>query len=329
MLTDRDNALRILRFAHPERVTGGLPCYGLTYHGCNHEGYAGGGHDCPVGSRWTDIWGTGWHKEHAEVMGFPRETPLADPAALPGYEWPDPDDPRICGTIYDLARGYVPGDDHFLAGQHRDTLWEKAYMLVGMENMMAYLYTEPDYAREVLHRIMDFQLGIAAHYLACGVEVVNCGDDLGTQCAALLNPAIVEEFFLPEYARLFSLYKAHGVLINFHSCGHIEPFLESFIALGIDILNPIQATANDLARVREITAGRLTLQGGVSTAIIMAGPVEAIEAEVRRCLWLLGRDGGYFCGPDQGMPFPPAHIAAVWRAVEEYGVYNRMTGPIR
>ena len=31
-----------------------------------------------------------------------------------------------------------------------DTLWEKAYMLVGMENMMVYFLSEPGFAREVL-----------------------------------------------------------------------------------------------------------------------------------------------------------------------------------
>ena len=34
-------------------------------------------------------------------------------------------------------------------------------MLVGMEHMMEYFYDEPEFVREVLHRIMDFQLGVA------------------------------------------------------------------------------------------------------------------------------------------------------------------------
>jgi hypothetical protein len=38
-------------------------------------------------------------------------------------------------------------------------------MLVGMETMMVNFLTEPEFVREVLHHIMDFQLGIAAHYL--------------------------------------------------------------------------------------------------------------------------------------------------------------------
>ena len=35
----------------------------------------------------------------------------------------------------------------------------------------------------------------------------------------------------------------------------------------------------------------------------------------------LGRDGGYFCRPDQGMPWPEEHARALEQAVEEYGRY--------
>ena len=316
----KENALRIIRFDQPERVVGGTPGHGLDYRGCNHEGYTGGGHDCPVGSKWVDIWQTEWHKEHAGVMGFPRGNPLAQVESLKNYCWPDPNDERICAPIYEKAKEF-PGGDLFLSGSHRDTLWEKSYMLVGMENMMVYFHTEPNFAREVLRRIMDFQLGIAAHYLKLGVEIVRLGDDMGTQQGPLLGPKIMTEFLVPEYKRLFELYKKNKVLINFHSCGCIEQVLPIFMELGVNILNPIQVTANNLDRIRALTMGKMALQGGVSTVTIMDGPVEAIEKEVRQRLWQLGRNGGYFCGADQGMPWPKEHIEAVQNAVEKYGRY--------
>ena len=213
----KENARRIIEFDGPERVVGGPPCHGVGYLGVNHEGYEGGGHHMPVGSHWTDIWGTTWFREHDGVMGFPRGNPLADlPAALPSFEWPGPDDERICSKIYDSTEGWNK-EETFLSGSHRDTLWEKSYMLVGMENMMCFFYTEP--------------------------------------------------------------------------------------------------------AARKITQGRMALQGGISTATIMDGPVEAIRREVVERLWQLGREGGYFCCPDQGMPFPEEHHAAFQQAVEEFGVY--------
>ena len=316
----RENALEIIRFGRPERIVSEIPQYRLCYLGCHHEGFDGSDENGPVGSEWVDIWGTAWRKEQEGVMGFMRAYPLDEPGKLRGYRWPNPDDERICGKIHAMRREFA-GGDLFLGGSHRDTLWEKAYMLVGMENMMVYFHTEPGFAREVLHRIMDFQLGMARHYLAAGIEFANLGDDLGTQRSLLLSPRIIEEFLVPEYERLFGLYRAHRVPIGFHSCGKIEEALETFIRLGVNVLNPVQATANDLERLRTVTQERMALKGGVGSAIIMAGPPARIEAEVRARIRQLGRNGGYFCASDQDLPYPRAHREAFAEAVARYGRY--------
>jgi uroporphyrinogen decarboxylase len=321
----KQNALEIIRFGKPERVMTRIHSHGVAYHGSNHQGYndtgMGDGHDRPVGSVWEDIWGTTWHKGYPGVMGFPKGNPLADPASLSAYKWPDPDDERICASIYKGSESFDRGGDKLLGGSHRDTLWEKAYMLVGMENIMEYFFTEPGYAREILHRIMDFQLGIAAHYAKIGIEIAALGDDMGTQHSLLLGEGIFNTFLEPEYRRLFNLYKSKNVLIDFHSCGHVEPLLESFISLGVDVLNPLQATANDLSRVIGVTQDRMALCGGISTGLLMDGPPERIRQCVRDTIALLGKKGGYFCAPDQGMPFPNENYAAYEEAVVEFGIY--------
>jgi len=299
----------------------GAPLHLVAYLGCNHEGYHGGGHHLPVGSSWADIWGTTWRREHPGVMGFPVGNPLSDlVAGLNHFQAPDPDDERLCNLIYQQAKGW-DRNRTFLTGSHRDTLWEKSYMLVGMENMLCYFLSEPEAVRELLHHIMDFQLGIARHYLEIGVEMVHLGDDLGTQSRLLLSPRIIHEYLVPEYRRLFDLYQEHGVLIDFHSCGHIIPLLETFIELGVNILNPIQATANNLEEVRQITQGRMSLRGGVRSATLVSGPEEVIRSEAIERMWQLGRQGGYFCCPDQNMPWPEAHYRSLEETIEERGQY--------
>jgi len=316
----KENAGRIIRFDAPERIVTGLPASTVAYYGCNHGPFEGVGPDGPVGTTWTTVFGTVMRKEQEGVMGFPQHHPLARPSDLHSYDWPDPDDERLCGPIHSAA-AEVDRSDQFLSGSHRETLWEKAYMLVGMADLMTYFFTEPRFVRDVLHHIMEFDLGIARHYLDAGVDVAGLGDDLGTQIGPLLGPDIIEGFLVPEYRRLFDLYRNRDVIITFHSCGRIESVLGTFIDLGVDVLNPVQATANDLEKVRAVTAGRMALAGGVSSATVMAGPPEAIAAEARERMWTLGRDGGYFCGQDQGLPFPAEHVEALHQAVEEYGVY--------
>lgn len=319
-MTERENFLETVKFGAPEWVPSGIPSHTIGYLGVNHQGYdddMDDAHDRPVGSVWTDIWGTVWRKEYPGVMGFPKGYPLADTKNLISFNWPDPDDERLVSRIY--KKGHNP--DKILAGSHRDTLWEKSYMLVGMENMMTYFYTEPEYVKEVLHHIMDFQLGIAQHYARAGIEMALLGDDLGTQHSLLLSPAIIDEFLIPEYTRLFEFYKQRGIIIWFHSCGHIEPLLEMFIKLGVNILNPVQITANSLENIISVTRGKMALDGGISTKLIIEGSINEIRESVRKTIMFLGKNGGYICGADQGMPFPEENYKAMIDAVNEFGKY--------
>jgi uroporphyrinogen decarboxylase len=319
----KENARRTIQFEQPERVVIGPPEHKVNYWGLNHEGYAGGSDSSPVGTRWIDIWGVGWHKEQPGIMGFPEYHPLADlPATLKDYVWPDPDDEHLTAQIYAMAEGWNKETD-YLTGNHRGTLWEKCYMMTGMENLMIYFFTEPEAVRELFHRMIDFQLGIARHYLAAGIEMVRMGDDLGTQKNLILSPRLIRDFLLPEYRRLFSFYTDHGVLINFHSCGHILPMIDTFIDLGVNILNPIQATANNLDDLRSVTQGRLALQGGVSSGTMLDGPPEAIREEVALRIRQLGQNSGYFCAPDQSMLWPEGHYQVYLDAVEEFGLIQQ------
>ena len=151
----------------------------------------------------------------------------------------------------------------------------------------------------------------------------SCSDSLGARSAAAPGHD-PRELLVAEYRRLFDLYRAQGVIINFHSCGHIQPLLETFIDLGIHVLNPVQASANDLAEVRRVSQGRLVLLGGLSSGLLVDGPSARIRDEVQRLCRLLGRDGGYFCASDQGMPWPPKTLCpACLDALNEYGRYAR------
>ena len=172
-----------------------------------------------------------------------------------------------------------------------------------------------------MNRIMDFQIGLSKHYLKAGVELVHMGDDMGTQQGPLFSPEIRDEFLVPEYRRLFDIYKEAGVMVDFHSCGNIEHFLETFMDLGVTVLNSVQVTANNLDAVRSVTQGRMVLRGAVNSDTLVNGPKEKIAAEVRERLWQMGRDGGYFCHQDQGMPWAQEHYDVMIATVEEYGIY--------
>jgi uroporphyrinogen decarboxylase len=320
-MTPKENMRKVIEFNNPEYVPNHIPGFCLAYNGSNHQNIDGSGGDAsPAGTYWTDIWGVGWYKELDDMMGLPKFYPLADITKVDSHSYPDLNDPRISDPIHSAEITMHP-DEGFLMGFHRDTLFEQAYMLAGMENLMISIYDNPAAVKSLLHHITNFHIQLAKLYASKGVEWVNMGDDLGHQNGLLFSRDILEEFFVPEYHRLTDIYKANSVYICFHSCGQIQDILDIFMDIGVNVLNPVQATANNLSLVRERTQGKMTLMGGVSSKLIHEGPISLIQQDVREKIRLLGKSGGYICTPDQAMPFPQENISAFNQSVEEFGKY--------
>lgn len=312
-MTPRENLLRAIRYESPRYVPR------------DNEGviagvqYAG---NFRVAS-WTDAWGVGWETTRSDMVPFPKHNPLPDLRRVDEFVTPDPHalfdaDPSLPAQVAAIA----DRDERLVFGHQVYFLFERAWALTGMENLMAAFYEYPQELRELLRRITDFNTAIFERYLDLGVDGVSFSEDLGTQRSLMVSPRHFRDFILPEYRRAFAPVKAAGKLINFHSCGCVQDVVGDLADAGVDILNPVQARANDLAEVKRLAMGRIALEGGIDTHILMRGTPEDAVAEVRRVLAILAPGGGYIIAPDQGMPFPPANIEAMWRAAEEYGRYG-------
>ena len=315
-MTEIENFYQLVTFGKPEFIPWRTPDHHAAYLGAYHENFQGQSHSSPVGTVWTDVWGVTWKKEFNGVMGFPVHCPLADLTQLDDYAFPDLNDSKYTARLYERA-GQAEG--LLISGAHNNLIWEKAYFLVGMENLMVYLYTEPALVKKLFRRIMDFQLALAEHNIKAGCKIIAMGDDLGTQTSLLMGMDTFNTFLLPEYERIFDFYKDKNVVINFHSCGYIEPLLDTFIKLGVNILNPVQASANDLESVHKRAKGKLILEGAVNSDVVYGGTEEEIRGLVRHRIDLLGKDGGYICCPDQGLNFPPNNIRILEDEVAAYG----------
>jgi uroporphyrinogen decarboxylase len=312
-MTAKENLLRAIRYNEPRYVPrGNEPVMaGIAYEGNFRI------------ACWTDAWGTRWETTRDDMVPFPKGNPLPDLRRIDEYAVPDPH------ALFDADRGLaerlaqIPDrDEKLVFGQQTYFVFERAWALTGLDNFLAGFYEHPGELRELLRRIADYNIGVFERYIDLGVDGVGFSEDLGTQRALMISPELFREFIKPEYARVFAPVKAAGKLVNFHSCGCVQDIVEDLIEVGVDILNPVQARANDLSLVKEKARGKLGLMGGIDTqhALMLGTPAE-VEAEVKRVLGILAPGGGYIIGPDQGMPFPPENIEALWRAAEKWGWY--------
>jgi uroporphyrinogen decarboxylase len=159
-------------------------------------------------------------------------------------------------------------------------------------------------------------------YLELGVDAVSFSEDLGTQRALMISPAMFREFLLPEYEYCFENVLRADKLINFHSCGCVDAIASDLASIGVAILNPVQARANNLKKIKSETAGTMALLGGIDTVVLANGTPQQVRAEVIRIMEILKPGGGYVCGPDQGIPgIPEENMAMLWDTAKEVGRY--------
>jgi uroporphyrinogen decarboxylase len=311
-LNPRENYLAAVRFTGPDYVPlANEP----VWHHFQFEG------NFRI-ANWTDNWGVSWEVGLAGTVPFPKGNPLPSLDRLADYVFPDP------GALEftDAMRAQLAAVDRgelLVGGALTYLLFERAWAIMGMENFLTALLTHPAEAHAFLHGIADYARRVFQRYLELGVDAVSFSEDLGTQRALTMSPVMFREFILPEYEYCFQDVLGAGKMVLFHSCGCIEAIAGDLAGIGVTELNPIQARANDLARIKAETVGRMALHGGIDTAILAGGTVADVQAEVARVMEVLKPGGGYVCAPDQGIPgIPPENMDALWDTARAIGRYD-------
>ncbi|MBM3187969.1 MAG: hypothetical protein FJZ90_04510 [Chloroflexi bacterium] len=270
---------------------------------------------------WTDAWGVGWRVTLREFVPFPKVNPLPTLERLEDYRFPNPDDLTM-GEGMRATLAHPDRERLFITGQLYYLLFERAWALMGMEEFLTAFYTHPEEMHALLTRITDYNIRVFDRYLELGVDAIGFSEDLGSQKALMTSPATFREFFLPQYRRCFEHALAAGKVVRFHSCGCVQDIVPDLASIGVTLLNPVQARANDLARVKaDAVAGGMALQGGIDSHLLTIGTPEAVRRETLRVLRILGPQGGYVLGPDQGMPWPEENYRAMLDVAETYGKY--------
>ena len=320
-LSPKENMIRVLNHQVPGYMPFQLESIVPLFHR-DALFYARNGD--PSLSVWTDAWGVNFMipEDMNDDSGFPTSHPLTSLDDLDSFPWPDAENPGLFAanrnTIAELDRDQV-----LLAGMNPAILFVRSWLLYGMDNLLMGTAMEKAKVAKLLDRITDYQVTIARGYLKLGIDIAHMGDDIGTTQALMMNPESWRELIKPRLKRIIDTYKQGGCYIYFHSCGRIMDILEDLIELGVDILNPLQAGANDLGEIRRRTAGKTVLHGGIDCDMIM----RASPAEIRRksagIIELLGRNGEYIADADQALPFPMENINAVEEAVRAFGTYSQ------
>ncbi len=238
------------------------------------------------------------------------------------YVWPTPD-----WFDYSVIPGQVRGKERYpLRGGGSEPFYRYTY-LRGHRQAYADLVARPEFVHYCLGRLFDFcyeDTRRIYEQIPGQVTFSYIAEDLGSQENLLFSPTMIREYFLPGMRRMVELAHEAGVYAFTHSDGAIRQIIPDLVAIGVDILNPIQWRCKGMHReeLKRAFGESLVFHGAMDNQhTLVFGNVEDVRAEVADNIRILGQDGGYILAPCHNLQAvsPPENILAMYDAGFEYG----------
>jgi uroporphyrinogen decarboxylase len=270
-------------------------------------------------NRVRDVFGVVWDRTVDKDIGAVEGCVLPRPT-LDGYSFPDPLDRRF---FADIDAKIARFSDRFRVFPIGFSLYERAWTLRGMENLMVDLYDHPRFVHELLRTIADWNIALVQEAMNHDVDAVHFGDDWGQQRGLQMGPRLWHEFLLPQLRRMYGAARAAGKYVTIHSCGDVDEVFDDLVDAGVNCFNPFQPEVMDVRALVAKYRGRLAFHGGLSTQRTLPfGTVEDVRAETRMLLDL-GREGGYILAPahDVEGDVPLENMLAVVETVQRQPAY--------
>ncbi len=248
---------------------------------------------------WEDEWGIRWDRSVDRDIGTPLNT-LLDAMDVEKLQFPDPDDPSRFEHIPPIIEA---NEGRYAVAKVSRCLFERAWSLRGMQNLMMDFIQAPDFVHELLERLTDFAVRLVRNLKNFAIDAVRFSDDWGGQRGLLMSPDMWRMFLKPCLKRMYNQAKSQGYAVFIHSCGDITAVLDDLVEIGVDVFNPFQPEVMDIEEVIGRYKGRLAFNGGLSIQKTLPfGTPKEVRDEVMHRIGLSRRFGGYIIGPSHDMP---------------------------
>lgn len=172
---------------------------------------------------------------------------IDDPANVDLFPWPDPAKYLDVEESRRLAQSIDP--DYVRMGVMWSAHFQDACAAFGMEKALMVMLMNPDMFTAVIDRITGFYLKANELFYEATkgyLDAVLIGNDFGSQYGLMVDPDSLRSYVFPGTKKLIDQAKSYGLKVIHHSCGSIFPIINDLVELGVDVLHPIQALAQDM-----------------------------------------------------------------------------------
>ena len=239
-------------------------------------------------------------------------------ADLDQHEWPSPDWFDY-STIPAKIKALREQRDRALIAPNGN-IFETSWYMRGFERTFMDLVINPELVHAIFRRVTDYFEEYFRRVLTAGrdeIDLVFTADDLGGQKGLLMSLDMWEQFLKPYHTELNKVIHEFGAKVMYHTDGSVAEAVPGLIDMGIDCLEALQFSADNMDPVflKERYGDRLCFEGGISVQTTLPfGTVGDVVNEVQERIHVLAKNGGYIVGPSHNIQAgtPPENIVAMF-----------------
>ena len=242
------------------------------------------------------------HEKSPNSMHMTRmRHPLEDMETIEEImSYPYPDYAQADGSHQKAQVESIKARDLIALGDMQMTIWECAWYMRSMEQLFCDMMDENEIAEFLFDKVTEQSIIRAMSYVKAGVDVLFLGDDIGMQHTIMMSEKLYCRWIKPRLKKLIDTVKAENpdVVIFYHSCGFVEPFIPHLIEAGVEVLNPIQSECMDFEEIHRKYGDKISFHGTIGTQTVMPfGTPQEVKEAVWRNLDIAGEKGGLMVTP--------------------------------
>jgi uroporphyrinogen decarboxylase len=245
-----------------------------------------------------DVFGVVWDRTIDKDIGDPRSPYVISEPSMDGVKFPDPHDPRFFANIESEIE---KKPDLFRLFQIGFSLYERAWSMRGMENLLMDMMMYPDFVHELFTKIADYNIEQMTRAMEYDIDAIYFGDDWGQQTCLIFGYDMWKEFVYPQLKRMYGFARKNGKYVMIHSCGKVDELFPDLIECGLNCFNPFQPEVMDVYSILPKYRGKLAFHGGLSMQKILPFGTPDEVAEESKKLLELGKDGAYIFSPSHSV----------------------------
>ncbi len=271
-----------------------------------------------------DEFGVVWNRTGADKdIGLPDEYQIDD-LEDHDYAFPVCNEARLRAECEEMMQARQNGDDRFMMYGFGFLMFERAWAIAGMENVLISMVACPEQTQEFFNKIGDYYGRLVDIALEYDFDGIYFGDDWGQQKGLIMGYPHWKNYIKPQMAKLYKKVKDKGLFVLQHSCGDCHELFDDLIEIGLDCYQTFQPEVYDIVKIKETYGDKLAFWGGISTqqCLPYVTPKE-VEAEIKRIYDVLYKDGGYIIAPTHALEFdvPSENILAMAKVCQNQDKY--------